>query len=349
MITIGIDPHKRTHTAVAIDADRRKLGELEVVASTKMTPALLAWAAAWPGARRWAIEGSDGLGRLLARELVAAGETVIEVPATLAARARLLRTGHGRKTDGIDALSVAEIAAARDDLRQVVADDATAVMRLLADRRHELAQQRRQAINRLHRHLRDLVAGGAPTSLTAEEASKVLSRVRPSSAVETERKHVARQLIIQVRRLDKDLADNRQRTRVVVEASGTSLLETFGISHVLAAKILGHTGPISRFPSSDAYANYTGTAPIEVSSGDVVRHRLSRSGNRQLNNAVHLAAHVQRCNKSLGQDYYLRKIAEGKTKKEAMRCLKRQVAKVIYRRLTEDAHRAETDRFEAVA
>ena len=349
MITIGIDPHKRTHTAVAIDADRRKLGELEVVASVQMTVVLLAWAALWPGARRWAIEGSDGLGRLLARELVAAGETVIEVPATLAARARLLRTGHGRKTDGIDALSVAEIAAARDDLRQVVADDHTAVLRLLADRRHELAQQRRQAINRLHRHLRDLVAGGAPTSLSAEAASKVLSRVRPRSPVETERKHVARQLIIQIRRIDKDLVDNRERTRVAVEACGTSLPETFGISHVLAAKIIGHTGPIGRFTSSDAYANYTGTAPIEVSSGDAVRHRLSRSGNRQLNNAVHLAAHVQRCNPSPGQDYYLRKIAEGKTKKEAMRCLKRQVAKVIYRRLTDDANRALTTEITAAA
>ena len=123
--------------------------------------------------------------------------------ATLAARARLLRTGQGRKTDGIDALSVAEIAAARDDLRLVVADDHTAVLRLLADRRDELGQQRRQAINRLHRHLRDLVAGGAPTSLSAEAASKVLTRVRPRSPVETERKHVARQLIIQIRRIDK--------------------------------------------------------------------------------------------------------------------------------------------------
>lgn len=238
---------------------------------------------------------------------------------------------------------------ARDDLRQVVADDAAAVMRLLADRRHELAQQRRQAINRLHRHLRDLVAGGAPTSLSAEAASKVLARVRPSGPVEAERKHVARRLIIQIRRIDKDLADNRQRTRVTVEACGTSLLETFGISHVLAAKIIGHTGPIGRFSSSDAYANYTGTAPIEVSSGDAVRHRLSRSGNRQLNNAVHLAARVQRCNPSPGQDYYLRKIDEGKTKKEAMRCLKRQVAKAIYRRLTADAHRALTPDITAAA
>jgi transposase len=112
LITIGIDPHKRTHTAVAIDERRHKLGELEVVASSTMTRTLLRWASAW-SVRQWAIEGSDGLGRLLAQQLVALGETVVEVPPTLASRARLLRTGHGRKTDGIDALSVAEIAISR--------------------------------------------------------------------------------------------------------------------------------------------------------------------------------------------------------------------------------------------
>lgn len=137
MITIGIDPHKRTHTAVAIDDRRRRLGELKIVASTRMIRSLLDWAAAWPE-RRWAVEGSDGLGKLLAQQLLAAGETVIEVPASLAARARLLRTGHGRKTDGIDAFSVAEIAATRDDLRQVVPDGHTAVLRLLTDRRDAL-------------------------------------------------------------------------------------------------------------------------------------------------------------------------------------------------------------------
>ena len=342
MVTIGIDPHKRTHTAVAIDEQRHKLGELEVVASSAMTRELLRWASAW-SVRRWAIEGSDGLGRLLAQQLVAVGEAVVEVPPTLASRARLLRTGHGRKTDGIDALSVAEIAISRDDLRRVVTEGNTAVLRLLADRRDELSQQRRQAVNRLHRHLRDLVAGGAPTSLTADGASKILGKLRPSEPVAVERKHVARQLVTEIRRLDHELKDNRQRSRDAVEAARTSLTDIFGISHVIAAKILGHTGSVGRFASADAFANYTGTAPIEVSSGDVVRHRLSRAGNRQLNNAVHLVAHVQRIHPGPGRDYYRRKLVEGKSPKEAMRCLKRQLAKVIYRRLRDDADRMDTD------
>ena len=307
LVTIGIDPHKRTHTAVAVDEHRQQLGELQVVASPAMTPTLLRWASAWP-ARRWAIEGSDGLGRLLAQQLVAA-----------------------RETDRLDALSVAEIAASRGDLRQVVSDGETTVLRLLADRRDELSQQRRQAVNRLHRHLRDLVPGGAPTSLTADGAAQVLSRLRPRDPVAIERKHVARQLIAEIRRLDKELKDNRQRTCEVVEACATTLTDVFGISYVLAAKILGHTGPIGRFATAGAFASYTGTAPIEVSSGDAVRHRLSRAGNRKLNTALHLVAHVQRMHPGPGHDYYRRKIDEGKSPREAMRCLKRQLAKVIYR------------------
>lgn len=342
MITIGVDPHKSSHTAVAVDDDQRALGELRVLSGSKMTATLLAWAARWPDERVWAIEGCEGLGRLLAQQLVASGETVLEVPATLTARTRMLRTGHGRKTDGIDALSVAQIAAARPQLRRVVSDDHTTLLRLLADQRTEIAQQRRQAVNRLHRHLRDLIAGGVPTSLSAAAASKALARVRPGDPVQAERKRIARQLIGDIRRLDRALDDNRQRTREAVAACGTTLTETFGISDVLAAKIIGHTGPINRFASADAYANYTGTAPIEVSSGGKVRHRLSRAGNRQLNSAIHLAAHVQRLHPGQGRDYYLRKIDEGKTPKEALRCLKRQVTKAVYRALKADAERAVT-------
>ena len=215
------------------------------------------------------------------------------------------------------------------------------MLRLLADRRDELSQQRRQAVNRLHRHLRDLVPGAAPTSLTADGAAQVLSRLRPRDPVAIERKHVARQLIAEIRRLDKELKDNRQRTCEVVEACATTLTDVFGISYVLAAKILGHTGPIGRFATAGAFASYTGTAPIEVSSGDAVRHRLSRAGNRKLNTALHLVAHVQRMHPGPGHDYYRRKIDEGKSPREAMRCLKRQLARVIYRRLRDDADRAE--------
>ena len=123
--------------------------------------------------------------------------------------------------------------------------------------------------------------------------------------------------------------------------AGRRLTDVFGISYILAAKILGHTGPIGRFATADAFASYTGTAPIEVSSGDAVRHRLSRAGNRKLNTALHLVAHVQRMHPGPGHDYYRRKIDEGKSPREAMRCLKRQLAKVIYRRLRDDADRAE--------
>jgi transposase len=167
MITIGIDPHKRTHTSVAVDDRRRKIGEIEVVASAAMTRTLTAWAAASPS-RRWAIEGSDGLGLLLAQQLVAGGQTVADVPPTVAPMARVLRTSQGRQTDDIDALSVAEVAAERDDLRPVATDDTTVVVRVLADRRKELSQQRRQSVNRLHRHLRDLIDGGAPVRLSAD-------------------------------------------------------------------------------------------------------------------------------------------------------------------------------------
>jgi transposase len=164
VVTIGIDPHKASHTAVALDPEGVTLGQLRVVADKSMLGRLCRWAAGWPQ-RVWAIEGAGGLGRLLAQQLVAAGETVIDVPSALAARARVLQSGHGRKTDGIDARNVAAVAQHRSDLQPVRADDHIAVLRLLSDRRDELTAERRRTINRLHRLLRDLRPGGAPAAL----------------------------------------------------------------------------------------------------------------------------------------------------------------------------------------
>ena len=158
-------------------------------------------AARWPE-RRWAIEGARGLGQLLAQQLVAAGEHVVDVPATLSARVRTLETGHGRKTDGIDAAAVALVAIQRPDLPRVAADDHHCVLRLLSDRRDELTRERRRTINRLHRHLRDLIPGGAPTQLSAKTAAGLLAKVRPRDGVEAERKQIARDLLADVRRLD---------------------------------------------------------------------------------------------------------------------------------------------------
>lgn len=266
----------------------------------------------WPE-RLWAIEGAKGLGRLLAHHLVAVGELVVDVPATLAARARLLETGHGNKSDHLDAQSVAAVAQRRSDLHRVTAEDHTAVLRLFSDRRDELNQERRRIINRLHRLLRDLVPGGAPLELSADAAGNTLAKVRPATAVDIQRKAAARELVADIRRLDRALAKNCQQCTEAVAVSGTSLTEVFGISDMLAAKILGHVGNVVRFSTEDRFANYSGTAPIETSSGDIVRHRLSRAGNRQLNHALHLAARVQITRSGTGREYYERKLAESKT------------------------------------
>lgn len=236
------------------------------------------------------------------------------------------------KTDAVDATAVALVSLHRQ-LQPVSAEGASELLRLLADRRDELVEERRRTVNRLHRHLRDLVPGGAPLQLSARSAATVLAKVRPVAAVQTERKAVARDLLADIRRLDRALIDNRKRCAQAVAQSGTRLTEIYGISDVLAVKILGHTGDIGRFPTADHFASYAGTAPIEASSGDTVRHRLSRSGNRQLNHAIHMAAHVQTIRPGQGRDYYLKKMAEGKNPSEAKRALKRQITKSIYRHL----------------
>jgi len=149
--------------------------------------------------------------------------------------------------------------------------------------------------------------------------------------------------VADLRRLDRALVDNRRRCATAVAASGTTLTDVFGISDVLAAKVLGHTGDVTRFVTADRFASYTGTAPVEVSSGELTRHRLSRSGNRSLNNALHLAARVQVMHPGPGRDHYERKLAEHKSSTEALRSLKRQLAKVVYRHLVADhARRLET-------
>ena len=335
-VVIGIDPHKASHTATAIGPGSVEAATIRLRAARSTPEELLSWAAQWPE-RRWGVEGARGLGQLLAQQLVAAGEHVVDVPATLSARVRTLETGHGRKTDHIDARAVALVAAQRPDLPRVTADDHCRVLRLLADRRDELTSERRRTINRLHRHLRDLIAGGAPTQLNAKEAAGLLAKVRPRDGVEAERKQMARDLLVDVRRLDRALAQNRRRCAAAVAASGTSLCDLAGISDVLAAKILGHIGDIGRFPSADRLASYAGTAPIEASSGDVIRHRLSRHGNRQLNNAIHLAAHTQTIRPGPGRDYYQRRRDTGNSRNEALRLLKRQLTKTIYRTLLTDA------------
>jgi transposase len=338
VITIGIDPHKRSLTAAALDPTSRVLSLLRVPVTGHTGAQLTAWAAAWPQ-RRWAVEGAAGLGRQIAQVLVAAGETVVDVPAKLAARARLLSTGNTRKTDPIDAASVAAAAIHNQQLRQVTPEGPSVLFRLLSDRRDDLVAERTRALSRLHVLLAALHPGGAGRQLTATRAAALLREIRPLTPADIERKHLARDLLDDVRRLDRQVRTATKRIRTMVAAHPTRLTQVFGVGHVLAAKILGHAGDVGRFPNRDHFASYTGTAPVEASSGDVRRHRLNRGGNRQLNTALHIIAVCQIRDPSPGQAYYRRKLAEAKTPDEARRALKRHLSNVVHGHLVADHRR----------
>jgi transposase len=337
VITIGIDPHKRSLTAAALDSHSRLLSQLRLLSNAQTGQQLLAWAAAWPQ-RRWAVEGASGLGRPIAQLLVAAGEQVVDVPAILAARARLLGTSSARKTDLADACSVATAALHRQ-LRLVALEDQTVVLRLRSDRRDDLVAERTRTLSRLHVLLAELHPGGAEHKLTAARAAALLRRVHPITPVDRERKRIARELLTDVRRLDRQVKTASQAISTAVRDHGTTLTQVYGIGPILAAKLLGHAGDITRFPDRDHFASYTATAPIEASSGDLRRHRLNRGGNRQLNTALHLIAVCQIRNPSPGQAYYRRKLAEAKTPEEARRSLKRHLSNVVHAHLAADHRR----------
>jgi transposase len=293
------------------------------------------WAGRWPQ-RCWAVEGAHGIGRALAQRLVGDGEQVLDVPAKLAARVRVLSVGHGRKSDPDDAVSVAMAARSVSSLRQVGVEDQAVVLHLLTRRRQDLVAARTQTINRLHRLLMDLVPGGARRNLTAKRAAALLAAVTPAGAPAVTRWQLASELVADVRHLEQQIAAIEARIKTVVAQANTSLVELFGVGPVLAATFLGEVGDVSRFPTKHHFAAHTGTAPLEASSGQVIRHRLSRAGDRKLNYALYMMAMVQVRRPSAGQAYYRRKLAEGKSPKEALRCLKRRLSDAVYRCLVTD-------------
>jgi transposase len=337
---IGIDPHKGSHTAAAIDNAETALGHLRVRASTGQVERLLGWAQQWPE-RTWAVEGAGGLGYLLAQQLVAAGEAVVDVQPKLAARVRLLATGSTNKNDPNDARSVAIAALRSPAVKAVVADDHGAVMKVWAKRQRDLSGARTQVVCRLHAVLCELIPGGIAGQIRASAAARLLEDFEPDGAVATARYELAREFLDDLVRIDERIRTVKKRLAVVVAASQTTLTEVYGVGPVVAATVIGEVVDAARFASRDRFAAYNGTAPIEVSSGPKKLYRLSRRGNRRLNHAVHMAAVTQvRHRGSPGRAYYDRKIAEGKTGKEALRALKRRVSDAIYEQLQVDARRA---------
>ena len=339
-VMIGVDPHKASHTAVAISAAEEPLGELRVRACAGQAERLLEWAVAWPR-RTWAVEGAGGLGHLLAQQLLAAGERVLDVPPKLGARVRLLAAGDTNKNDPNDARSVAVAALRSPGVGEVRPDDHAAVLKIWSKRYRDLGRTRTQVVCPAargaaradprrcpqgdHRRPGRLVPGldhvGGSGRGSPRRARRGL-RGRPARCRRTDPRDQE-----EARRRcpgGRDEPDRAVRGRPVV-----------------AAAVIGDVRDVSRFPGRDHFAAYNGTAPIEVSSGPRKVYRLSRRGNRRLNHAIHMVAITQiRHRHSDGRAYYDKKLAEGKTPKEALRALKRQISNAIFACLQADARRA---------
>jgi transposase len=338
-VLIGVDPHKASLAVAVVD---EATGELLERASFPQDRTglrtLERWAKRFPE-RRWAVENAGGLGRHLAVRLAATGESVVDVPPKLSARVRVLSSfaGNARKNDLLDALATALAASRNDRLAVVDPEAASEVLRLLSERREDLVAERTRALNRLHGLLRDLVPGGVARTLSAHRAARILRGIRPQGASARLRRRLASEVLRDVRTLDRKIADLNERIEAEVKASGTSLTGIFGVGPILAARIIGTVGSVERFPTKAHFASYSGTAPLETSSGEVVRHRLSLAGNRKLNYALHMVATCQARSDDQGGAYYRKKIAEGKSRKEALRCLKRRISDAVFRSLMTDS------------
>ena len=333
MVILGADLHKRWHTAVAVDEQGRKLGELTVRATPEGHLELRAWAAA-QGEHRWGLEDCRHLSRRLEADLLRAGELVVRVPPKLMAGARRSVREPG-KSDPIDALAVARAALANPGLPVASLDGPERDLRLLVDHRDDLVAERTRDMARLRWHLhelgveepaaRSLGRAGAQDALAAALAGlpgtvariarALLGRIRASSAA--------------VRGLDAEIG-------ALVRALAPTLLALPGCGPLTAAKIVGECAGVRRFRSAAAFARHNGTAPVPVWSGNTTRHRLSRGGNRQLNLALHRIAITQMRIDERGRAYIEHRRAAGDTRTEAIRALRRRVSDEVFRRLSAD-------------
>ena len=256
-VMIGIDPHKATHTAVAIDGDEQVLDEIRVRASSTQTDRLRCWADRFEH-RAWAVESAQGLGYLLAQQLVAAGEHVVDVAPLLASRVRVLGSGRSQKNDPNDARSIAIAALRSDRLAQVRPDDHARVLRMLAKRHRDLGRLKNKACCRLHALLLELVPGGAGFRMhTVTRANTLIDAVEVTNEIGRQRVEIGRELIADIARYDELMAASKRRITSAVAASATSLGEICGVGPICAAMIIGYTGDIGRFPTRHHFAPTT--------------------------------------------------------------------------------------------
>jgi transposase len=337
LVILGIDAHKRTHTVVAVDSNGRQLATRTLGTATADHLALLRWADQFGDNRQWAVEDCRHLSRRLERDLLASGERITRVPPKLMAHVRDSARTFG-KSDPIDALAVARAVLREPDLPTARLDGPDREVRLVGDHREALVGERTRLINRLRWHLHELDPhwDPAPRSLDRHSAyDKIEQRLAGFGGTVA---RLARRLLDRTRRLTTEINELTTELTALVEALAPALLGVPGCGVLTAAKILGETAGIDRFTSKDAYARHNGTAPLPVWSSNRARHRLSRTGNRQLNAALHRIALTQAHWHPDAKALIARRKAGGDSGLEALRILKRRLSDVFYRALQADIH-----------
>ena len=333
MHAIGIDTHKDSLAACRVDELGAVLAERAFANDPSGHRDLLTWASSGP-AVIVGIEGSASFGAALARFVVAAGLTVREVPPQLSRRERI-RTRRAGKSDPGDALAIARVTLREPDLPPVRLVDASLELQLLVEAREDLVAEQTRVRNRLHADLRTLLPGygTAAANLTRARHQRTVGRLlRPLRGVQVD---LARQRLARLRRLDGEIA--ALTASLTDRVAGHPLLTLCGVGVLVAAKLIGETGDIGRFRSADAFASLAGVAPIPASSGQIQHMRLNRGGNRQLNRALYTIAIVQAAHDGRGRAYIAKKRAEGKTGRDAIRALKRQLVRTVFRLLQDGA------------
>jgi transposase len=332
MVAVGVDTHKQRHVAVALDRLGQVLGELSVDASPSGYAQLLAWAAGLGEQIVFGIEGAGSYGAGVTAYLLAAGQRVLEVERP---RRRERRSG---KSDSIDALAAAKRVLADDGVSTPRAGGTRHALAVLLTAYRSVMAERTRVLNQLQAlhtsapvALRERIGEGSGQALTRRLARM---RLRADASVQErvcfgvlrDLARRAQTLREQARRYERELAE-------IVRALDATLLDEPGIGPISAGKLL--VSDPARFRNEAAFARCNGTAPLPASSGKTVRHRLSRGGDRQVNNAIHTIALSRSIHHPATRAYLKRKTTEGKTKREAMRALKRHLSRHLYKRLTE--------------
>ncbi|MBS0549195.1 MAG: IS110 family transposase [Proteobacteria bacterium] len=341
MITIGIDPHKDTHTAAAVDGTTgQMLDELTVAGDRQGHEQLLSWAREISGEEGelcFALEDCRHVNGRLERFLLAAGELVLRVGTRMTARERSAARTYG-KSDSIDALAVARAALREPDLPRATHDPKLRELKLLVDHREDLVGERTAISSRLRWHLHDLDSGIEPFARTLNRADTRRGLVQRLGCYgKTVQVRICRELIARIGELTRAIDALRAEIAALVRPMAPGLLALPGVGELIAARLLVEVGGPGRFTSDAALARHAGCAPIEVSSGRHRRHRLSRMGNRKLNAALHQIVLTQARVHPPAQAYLARKRAEGKSNEEAFRCLKRQLVRVVLRAMQPQA------------